>query len=669
MNKNTKRVLSAITIASLSVTSFTGNIQNVVNAKEDKQEENALSTNRVNAEVLENEAGAVIRVSASSNVQNVKTTYSVDTAGSKVVSFGDLKAGEVREIQVNFEEDSNKLKSLPKTTAVSDRVDFNKEVRGHKIKGSVSFEYDNGDTAPTVTPRVPTEPTKPVVPVVTTPSNPTAPTNPVATPTEPTTPTKPTVTPTVPTTPINPNAKKVNLEVNVHVTLNGQPRVFTVDVYKNVDAGTKVSLEYVREVLKEYNFVADKLEGFPAVLDKDYAIDVDVKTINTVVPTRPMIPLNPTKPVTPARPLQPVIPDTPDEPVVTPEKPGRPVAPVVTPTVPTTPTKPVVTPIKPNVQRVNLDVNVHVIQRGVPRVLTVGVYQNVDAGTKVSLEYVKEVLKQYDYEVEKLEGFPAVLDKDYAVDVDAIYTKEPKKDEPKEPVKPVTPAVTPTEPTTPTKPVVTPIKPNVQRVNLDVNVHVIQRGVPRVLTVGVYQNVDAGTKVSLEYVKEVLKQYDYEVEKLEGFPAVLDKDYAVDVDAIYTKEPKKDEPKEPVKPVTPAVTPADTGLEAGMPANVKWSRAQLKDWGFTFGKITGNYNVDGDLGVFDNDDALDPAYRSGIRTIDNKIVDGTMSFDDAEKNTPHGYAWYLVTKPDGTDGYAMYLYGTDGKFNDGQKAR
>ena len=668
MNKNTKRVLSAITIASLSVTSFTGNIQNVVNAKEDKQEENALSTNRVNAEVLENEAGAVIRVSASSNVQNVKTTYSVDTAGSKVVSFGDLKAGEVREIQVNFEEDSNKLKSLPKTTAVSDRVDFNKEVRGHKIKGSVSFEYDNGDTAPTVTPRVPTEPTKPVVPVVTTPSNPTAPTNPVATPTEPTTPTKPTVTPTVPTTPINPNAKKVNLEVNVHVTLNGQPRVFTVDVYKNVDAGTKVSLEYVREVLKEYNFVADKLEGFPAVLDKDYAIDVDVKTINTVVPTRPMIPLNPTKPVTPARPLQPVIPDTPDEPVVTPEKPGRPVAPVVTPTVPTTPTKLVVTPIKPNVQRVNLDVNVHVIQRGVPRVLTVGVYQNVDAGTKVSLEYVKEVLKQYDYEVEKLEGFPAVLDKDYAVDVDAIYTKEPKKDEPKEPVKPVTPAVTPTEPTTPTKPVVTPIKPNVQRVNLDVNVHVIQRGVPRVLTVGVYQNVDAGTKVSLEYVKEVLKQYDYEVEKLEGFPAVLDKDYAVDVDAIYTKEPKKDEPKEPVKPVTPAVTPADTGLEAGMPANVRWTRAQLNEWGFTIGEITGDYKVDGDLGVFNNEDSLGKAWKSGSNALDKKYLDGAI--DDAYfKLTPHGYSWNSVTKPDGTKGYAMYLYGTDGKFNDGQKAR
>ena len=457
MNKNTKRVLSAITVASLSVTSFTGNIQNVVNAKEDKQEENALSTNRVNAEVLENEAGAVIRVSASSNVQNVKTTYSVDTAGSKVVSFGDLKAGEVREIQVNFEEDSNKFKSLPKTTAVSDRVDFNKEVRGHKIKGSVSFEYDNGDTAPTVTPTVPTTPTKP---------------------------------------------------------------------------------------------------GFV--------------------------------------------------------KPG-----------------------KPTVQRVTLAVNVHVIQDGQPRVITVGVYEYVEAGTKVNLEYVKEVLKLHNYEAEKLEGFPAVLDKDYYVDLNVKKIKE---------------------------------EPNVQRATLDVNVHVIQDGQPRVFTIGVYRNVEAGTKVNLEYVKEVLKQYNYEVEKLEGFPAVLDKDYTVDLDVIYTKEPKKDEPTEPAKPVAPVVTPADTSLEAGMPANVRWPRAQLNEWGFTIGEITGDYKVDGDLGVFNNEDSLGKAWKSGSNALDKKYLDGAI--DDAYfKLTPHGYSWNSVTKPDGTKGYAMYLYGTDGKFNDGQKAR
>ena len=107
---------------------------------------------------------------------------------------------------------------------------------------------------------------------------------------------------------------------------------------------------------------------------------------------------------------------------------------------------------------------------------------------------------------------------------------------PLNPTKPVAPVVTPPEPTK-------PINPNTKKVNLNVNVHVTLRGEPRVLTVGVYENVEAGTKVTLEHVKEVLKQYGFEAAKLEGFPAVLDKDYTVDVDAISTKEPKKDEPK------------------------------------------------------------------------------------------------------------------------------
>ena len=129
------------------------------------------------------------------------------------------------------------------------------------------------------------------------------------------------------------------------------------------------------------------------------------------------------------------------------------------------------------------------------------------------------------------------------------------------------------------------------------------------------------------------------------------------------------QPANPVTPEKPEVTPNDPGLEAGMPANVKWSRAQLKEWGFTFGKITGDYKVDGDLGVFDNDDALDPAYRSGRKHMLDDVTNGKMDFNDFKNNTPHGYAWYSVTKPDGNKGYAMYLYGTDGKFNDGQKAR
>ena len=210
--------------------------------------------------------------------------------------------------------------------------------------------------------------------------------------------------------------------------------------------------------------------------------------------------------------------------------------------------------------------------------------------------------------------------------------------------------VTPDEPVKPVIPLVTPIKP-------------IQPVVPEI-PVNPNKPVNPVTPEKPEVTPE---KPEVTPEKPEVTP---EKPEVTPEKPEVTPEKPEVTPEKPeVIPEKPEVTPNDPGLEAGMPANVKWSRAQLKEWGFKFGKITGNYDVDGDLGVFDNDDALDPAYRSGIRTIDNKIVDGTMSFKDAEKNTPHGYAWYSVTKPDGNKGYAMYLYGTDGKFNDGQKAR
>ena len=204
---------------------------------------------------------------------------------------------------------------------------------------------------------------------------------------------------------------------------------------------------------------------------------------------------------------------------------------------------------------------------------------------------------------------------------------------PVEPVKPVVPVVTPTEPT---KPVVTPAEP-------------------------------------AKPLQPVIPDTPDE-------PVVTPEKPTRPVDPVVTPaEPTEPvvtptEPTKPVEPVTPAepakpVTPADVDFEAGMPANAKWSRTQLKEWGFTFGKITGDYKVDGDLGVFDNDDALDPAYRSGRKHMVDDVTSGKMDFNDFKNNTPHGYAWYSVTKPDGTTGYAMYLYGKDGQFNDGQKAR
>ena len=166
-----------MTVTGLSVSPLASNIENLTNAKEDITSiaELTNSEDRLSTEVIENEEGAVIRVNAHADVQNVKTTYSVDSTKSQVVSFGDLKTGEVREIQVNFDENGNKFKALPKTTAVSDRVDFEKEVQGHKIKGSVSFTYDNGvvDTGVNVGEGVePSQPSVPNTPGVVTPEIP-----------------------------------------------------------------------------------------------------------------------------------------------------------------------------------------------------------------------------------------------------------------------------------------------------------------------------------------------------------------------------------------------------------------------------------------------------------------------------------------------------------------
>ena len=221
---------------------------------------------------------------------------------------------------------------------------------------------------------------------------------------------------------------------------------------------------------------------------------------------------------------------------------------------------------------------------------------------------------------------------------------------PVEPVKPVVPVVTPDEPAHPVTPVVTPVeptKPVVPVVTPAEPTKPIQTVIPDTPDEPVVTPEKPGRPVA---------------------PVVTPAEPIKPVEPAKPVTPAVT-PAEPTQPVAPVATPADTGLEAGMPADVKWSRAQLKEWGFTFGKITGNYDVDGDLGVFDNEDVLDPAYRSGRAHMIDDVTNGKMDFNDFKNNTPHGYAWYSVTKPDGNKGYAMYLYGTDGKFNDGQKAR
>lgn len=208
--EKSKLILSYLLAAAALTTVTTASVNQNVKAENDVKvtTEPAQETGKVSAVVLENEQGAIIRVTAHEDVQKVKTTYTVDGTQAKTVNFGNLTKGQVKDIQVNFGTQAPAVKSvktLPNTAVVSDRVEFAKTVKSHAIKGSVIFEYETAEITPTtpVTPTVPTKPTdsvKPVKPVDTT--KPVTPTKPVDT-VKPTEPTKP-VDATKPAEPVKP---------------------------------------------------------------------------------------------------------------------------------------------------------------------------------------------------------------------------------------------------------------------------------------------------------------------------------------------------------------------------------------------------------------------------------------------------------------------------------
>ena len=216
--EKSKKAVSYLLAAAALTTVTTASVNQNVKAENDVKvtTEPKQETGRVSAVVLENEQGAVIRVTAHEDVQKVKTTYTVDGTQAKTVNFGNLTKGQVKDIQINFGTQApavKTVKTLPNTAVVSDRVEFAKTVKSHTIKGSVSFEYETKKVLAIEpdTPVVPTKPTdsvKHVKPVDTT--KPVTPTKPVDTvkptePTKPVTPTKPvdTVKPTEPTKPVD----------------------------------------------------------------------------------------------------------------------------------------------------------------------------------------------------------------------------------------------------------------------------------------------------------------------------------------------------------------------------------------------------------------------------------------------------------------------------------
>ena len=213
--EKSKKAVSYLLAAAALTTVTTASVNQNVKAENDVKvtTEPKQETGKVSAVVLENEQGAVIRVTAHEDVQKVKTTYTVDGTQAKTVNFGNLTKGQVKDIPVSFGAQApavKTVKTLPNTAVVSDRVEFAKTVKSRTIKGSVSFEYETKkvlaiepDTPVVPTAPKPTDSVKPVKPVDTV--KPTEPTKPVDV-TKPAEPVKPVDT-TKPTEPAKPVEK------------------------------------------------------------------------------------------------------------------------------------------------------------------------------------------------------------------------------------------------------------------------------------------------------------------------------------------------------------------------------------------------------------------------------------------------------------------------------
>ena len=286
--EKSKKAVSYLLAAAALTTVTTASVNQNVKAENDVKvtTEPKEETSKVSAVVLENEQGAVIRVTAHADAQKVKTTYTVDGTQAKTVNFGNLTKGQVKDIQVSFGTQTPAVKSvkrLPNTAVVSDRVEFAKTVKSHAIKGSVSFEYNTTEVAPTtpVAPTVPTKPTdsvKPVKPVDTT--KPVTPTKPVDTvkPTEPTKPVDVTKPVEKPTTPVGTQPKdEPTTPKEDNGTWKEETRTRTVTVDEEYTENTTEDVFEEKQLFDMYITdaqVEDELLALPSTVKEPKAIFV-----------------------------------------------------------------------------------------------------------------------------------------------------------------------------------------------------------------------------------------------------------------------------------------------------------------------------------------------------------------------------------------------------------
>ena len=622
MNKNIKKLASVVTVASLSLTTVVAsnellsnvNAQETANTKEESKQE----TTNVSADVFENEAGAVIRVTANTDVKNVKTNYAVDSGQNRFILLGDLKSGEVREIQVSLDGDYN-YKVLPKTSVVTDKVDFSSEIRGHKIKGSVTFEVEDSKVCVSKKETPKEETLKVEEPKVETPKKETP--------------------------------KEETLKVE-------EPKVETPKEETPKEETPKVETPKVETPKEETPKVETPKEETPKVeTPKEETPKVETPKEETPKVETPKV-------------------ETPKEETPKVETPKEETPKVETPKVetPKEETPKVETPKEetPKVETPKEETpKVETPKEETPKVETpkeetpkeeTPKVNPVDAGMPTNAKWTRSQLQEWGYGMGTITG-------NYVVDGDlGLFNSHQAMEN----------------------------GYNKGSNNLDDQLlNGTMSGAQYDKTPHGYfwskitHNGQDGYKVSLydkdgkynapetpkvetpkeETPKEETPKVETPKEETPKVETPKEETPKVETPKVETPKeetpkvetPKVETPKEETPKVETPTTPEVNPVNAGMPAEAKWSRSDLQNLGYEIGTVTGNYKVDGDLGLFKSQQAMENAYNKGADNVGDLYLNDKIT-DAQYDNAPHGYSWTKVTY-NGQDSYKVSVYDKNGKYN------
>ena len=614
MSVNTKKTLRKLAtlglVMGLSVTTLSNGVDSMVKANETKPAISAVTEDAAKVDVIERDGKFYVVVTPSKDIRNLVLNVTVDGVKYDKINLPNLVKGEVKEVEIelpkNDIEDKAKTKRLPNTSAVTTHVAFDKVVKDHTFKGTLTFTYDeDGNVVKPDEGKKPDEGTKP---------------------------TTPTVTHVV--------AGTGEVIATSKTDLDKKSGVFEFNGKKYYYNSTETGDGFIKHIYKE---VEEKLPSDAPTTPKDElkvtrSVDMDGTELSVeegVVEAKTGVVKFNDKEYTYEKTETKDGITTHFYKVVEHQVPGD------APSVPAEELK--VT------RSVDLGGNELLVEEGVQEHKTGEVEFNSKKYTFVRTETKEGLTTHYYKEVVEFEipkDAPSVpmeeLKVTRSVDMDGTElsveegTIEAKKGLVKFGDKEYTYEKTETKDGITTHYYkafefkVPSDAPSVPMEELKVTRSVDMDGVELLVEEGTQEHkvgeVDFGGN-----------KYTYEKTETK--------------DGITTHFYKK----------VVAQDPEFSGIDAGLPKNAKWTRTQLQKWGFGIGKITGDYKVDGDLGAFDTEDELDKAFKKGKEALNRAHHDGAIS-EEVYNNAPKT----MLNEVDpGPAGYKGNLYDANQLGNDG----